>query len=195
MILQLGDGSGSESHPFTIASSPTQEDLSITAKAVGDFTSSLWEAKAFSSALIDMPFGTFSYLNHSVKELVFVAGGIGITPFMSMLRYMRDSGEEIPVVLFWSNRHERDIVFRAELLDMEQSMPVLTVVHVLSRQTDWPGEKGHVDAQKLQTYIEGFSIPDFFICGPIPMMNAVKSTLRDLKVPSRRIHMERFALR
>jgi predicted ferric reductase len=195
MILQLEDRLAWQSHPFTIASSPSQEDLSITVKTVGDYTASLRETKVFSSASIDMPFGTFSFLNHSAKELIFVAGGIGITPFMSMLRYMRDRGEGIPIVLLWSNKFEKDIVFRAELLEMEQAMPTLKVVHIISRQPDWPGEKGHVDVERLRTHVKDFSVPRFFICGPVPMMNAVEVTLRELGVSRKRIHRERFALR
>jgi predicted ferric reductase len=194
MALQLEEHFAWQSHPFTIASSPTQKDLSITVKAVGDYTSSLWETKTFAVAAIDMPFGTFSFLNHPAKELVFVAGGIGITPFMSMLRYMRDKKEGRPIVLLWSNKYEKDIAFRAELLEMEQAMPTLRVVHIISRQADWTGEKGHVDADKLRAYVNDFSVPRFFICGPFSMMNAVEGTLKVLGVPSGRIHVERFAL-
>lgn len=195
LILQLEDRFAWQSHPFTIASSPTQQDLSITVKAVGDYTSSLRETKVFSSASIDIPFGTFSFLNHPAKEYVFVAGGIGITPFMSMLRYIRERGEGIAIVLLWSNKHEKDIVFRAELLEMEQAIPTLKVVHIISRQPDWTGEKGHVDAEKLRAYVKNFNTSRFFVCGPVTMMNAVEGALKVLGVPSGRIHVERFALR
>jgi ferredoxin-NADP reductase len=108
---------------------------------------------------------------------------------------MRDRGEGIPIVLLWSNKHEKDIVFRAELLEMVQAMPDLRVVHIISRQSDWTGDKGHVDAEMLQTYVKDFSVPSFFVCGPSPMMNTVEAILRDLGVPRKMIHMERFALR
>ena len=195
MILQIKNGYPSEAHPFTIASTPMQTDLSISVKAVGDFTSCLSEIKAPSIAQIDMPYGTFSFLNHPAGEFVFIAGGIGITPFMSMLRYIRDSGENRPILLLWSNKHEKDIAFRNELNDMEQDMPFIRVVHILSRQDDWAGEKGHIDAGTLRKYVKDFSMPRFFICGPVPMMTSMVSTLRDLGVPGKRIHMERFALR
>jgi len=195
MILQIKNGDRNEAHPFTIASTPTQKDLSISVKAVGDFTSHLSEIKAPSTALIDMPYGTFSFLNHPAEEFVFIAGGIGITPFMSMLRYIRDREENQPILLLWSNKHEKDIAFRDELNDMEQAMPFIKVVHILSRQDDWAGEKGHIDAGTLRKYLKDFSVPCFFICGPVPMMTSMVSMLRDLGVPGKRIHMERFALR
>lgn len=194
MILHMRVGDRVEAHPFTISSSPTQETLSITVKAVGDFTNSLSEMKTPSTALIDMPYGTFSFLNHSTEALVFIAGGIGITPFMSMLRVARDRGDGRAILLLWGNRHERDIAFREELEDMVKDLPALKVVHVLSRQDDWPGEKGHVDTERLRKHLKDFTTPRFFVCGPVPMMRSVKSTLRRLGTPGNRIHMERFAL-
>jgi predicted ferric reductase len=195
MIFQIKNGYPNEAHPFTIASTPTQSDLSISVKAVGDFTSRLSEIEIPAFALIDKPYGTFSFLNHPAEKYVFIAGGIGITPFMSSLRYARDREEKRPILLLWANKHEEDIAFRHELDDMEQAMPFLKVVHVLSRQDDWSGEKGHIDADKLRKYVKNFSVPHFFVCGPVPMMNSIASTLRDLGVPRKRIHMERFALR
>jgi predicted ferric reductase len=195
MILQIKNDLPNEAHPFTITSTPMHTDLSITVKAVGDFTSCLSEIRAPSIALIDMPYGTFSFLNHPAEEFVFIAGGIGITPFMSMLRYIRDRDGNRPILLLWANKHEKDIAFRNELHDMQQDMPFFKVIHVLSRQDDWPGEKGHVDAETLRKYVKDFSVPHFFVCGPVPMMQSIVSTLRNLGVPGSRIHTERFALR
>jgi len=114
---------------------------------------------------------------------------------MSMLRYMRDRDKNRPILLLWANKHERDIGFRDELNDMKQDMPFFKIVHVLSRQDDWPGEKGHVDAETLRKYVKDFSVPHFFVCGPVPMMQSILSALRNLEVPGKKIHMERFALR
>ena len=196
MILQLQrNGKVSEPHPFTIASSPTRKGLSVCAKAVGDFTSTLGETQRSEPAYIDMPFGVFSFLHHDAERLVFIAGGIGITPFMSMLRYIRDRKLHKDVILLWANKGEKDIAFRDELEGMASEMPSLKVLHVLSRQEDWPGEKGHIDADKLKKYVGDFGKGEFFLCGPPPMMTALQKILSNLGVPKKRIHMERFALR
>jgi ferredoxin-NADP reductase len=142
-----------------------------------------------------MPYGTFSFLYHDAESLVFIAGGIGITPFISMLRYIYDRRLEKRVMLIWSNKTEKDIVFRDELEKMASDMPCFKVVHVMSRQDEWPGEKGRIDAEKLEKHVGSFHIGQFFICGPPPMMRAMKRTLSDLGVPKGRIHTERFALR
>ncbi len=196
MIVQLiRNGKVSESHPFTISSSPTRDKLSISVKSVGDFTSTIGDTKVSDGAYIDAPYGRFSFLNHDAQDFVFIAGGIGITPFMSMLRYMYDNKLERNVTLIWGNKTEDDIVFRAELEKMSAEMSSLKVVHIMSRQEDWPGERGYVDADKLGKLIDSFQVGQFFLCGPPVMMNILEKTLRDLGVSKKRIHYERFALR
>jgi predicted ferric reductase len=104
MIVQLvRDGKVSEPHPFTISSSPTEDRLSISVKSVGDFTATIGDTKIADTAYIDSPYGVFSFLNHDDRDLVFIAGGIGITPFMSMLGYIHDKKLERNVILIWGN--------------------------------------------------------------------------------------------
>jgi len=195
IVNLIRDGRVSEPHPFTISSSPTRDRLSISVKSVGDFTSTIGHTKTTDRAYIDAPYGAFSFVEHDAPSLVFVAGGIGITPFMSMLRYMHDRELERSVVLIWGNKTERDIAFRDELDDMAAEMLSFQVVHVMSNQEDWPGEKGYVDAAKLQRYMGSVENPQVFVCGPPVMMTKVIQSLRGLGVPKRRIHYERFALR
>jgi ferredoxin-NADP reductase len=77
---------------------------------------------------------------------------------------------------------------------MAAEMSSLKIVHVMSNQDDWPGEKGYVDEEKLKTYISNLE-SQFFICGPPRMMLLVEKALKNLGVPRKRIHYERFALR
>ena len=196
MIVQLiRNGKVSEPHPFTISSSPTKGGLSISVKSVGDFTSTIGDTKVSDSAYIDAPYGRFSFLNYDAQELVLIAGGIGITPLMSMIRYIYDRKLEKSVTLIWGNKTEEDIAFRDELEKMEAEMPSLKIVHIMSKQEDWPGEKGYVDAEKLKKYISDLQKSQFLICGPPVMMMAVVKALRSLGVPKKKIHYERFALR
>lgn len=196
MLIRLKrNGVVSEPHPFTIASSPLAEKLSVTVKDAGDFTSTVCRTSLTDSAFIEMPYGVFSFLNAPGDAFVFIAGGIGITPFMSMLRYMEDTDSGAEVLLLWANRTESDILFREELAAMEKTRPALKVVHILSRQDSWEGEKGHVCKEMVRKYVSDPGKPVFFICGPPAMMEAVKSSLRELGVPAKKIFMERFALR
>jgi predicted ferric reductase len=196
LIVQLvRDGRTSSPHPFTMSSSPTRDGLSISVKASGDFTATIPDTRPGDRAYVDAPYGAFSFLNHDAPNLVFVAGGIGITPFISTLRYMADKKLARSVVLIWGNKTERDIAFRDEIDRLAGEMETLRVVHVMSSQADWPGEKGYVTAGLLERTLGGIADPEVFVCGPPVMMTAVVAALRAVGVPRGQIHYERFALR
>jgi len=187
-----------EEHHWTISSSPTQKDfLSSTIKASGDFTATIDSTKPGDTAAVQGPFGRFSYTLHSEeKAFVFIAGGIGITPLMSMLRHMRDVGSTAPVVLLYANRDEAHIVFDKELSEMESSgKPPVNVVHVLSRpEKEWQGETGHIDASMIKRFCgDDPAATGFYICGPKGLQRVALNTLKELDVPESRIHTEVFS--
>jgi ferredoxin-NADP reductase len=128
--------------------------------------------------------------------LVFVAAGIGITPLMSMLRYMRDRREPRRVLLVYANRGAADIVFRRELESMESGgFPVLKTIHVLSRPSaDWVGRTGRLDAASLGSLCGGVSGKAFFICCPPIMASGLIRGLRNAGVGPGRIHADYFGL-
>jgi predicted ferric reductase len=188
-----------EEHHWTISSSPTQQGfLSSTIKESGDFTKTIGLTKPGDRALVQGPFGRFSYVLHpGHKDFVFIAAGIGITPFMAMLRHMRDTGVDVNVTLFCVNRTDKDIAFREELEAMAASQrPHLTVVHVLSRPTpDWNGETGHLDQETIRRFSSGSpSESAFFVCSPPAMTAGVIRLLRAEGVPYHHIHTEQFSL-
>jgi predicted ferric reductase len=193
------DAGNGEEHPFTISSSPTQESYhAASIKESGDFTSGIGSKKIGDLIAIQAPFGRFSYVLHPAEhDLVFIAGGIGITPFMSMLRHMRDTASDMEVLLLYANRTEEDIVFRNELDSFSsQSHPRLHLVHVLSKAGDtWSGERGHINRALIEKqFIGDLRDKTFYLCGPPSMMTVTMSILLDLGIPSHRIRSERFAL-
>lgn len=195
MIIQLlRNGRRSSPHPFTISNSPTRENLSITPKELGDFTLTIKETRVGDQAVIDAPYGVFSFLNYRQDELVFIAGGIGITPFMSMLRYIYDQKLDLKVTLFWANRDESSLCFREELQEMEKEMDGFKTILVMSDQPDWPGDKGFISAEMIVNYLGNLSNKDFYVCGPPPMIKAVIADLKNRQVPPSRIHTEIFEL-
>ena len=196
MLVSVAMGDRVEpSHPYTIASSPRSDTLQISAKAVGDFSSALPDLQPGSRAFIEGPYGVFSFLNYDSLSLVFIAGGIGITPFMSQLRYLRDTTLSRKVRLIWGNKTEEDLCFTDELEAMKRELSDFDFVHVMSHQDDWPGERGFITRELVERHVHDKDDATFFVCGPPVMMEKVIPMLgREMAIPGDRIRYERFAL-
>jgi predicted ferric reductase len=187
-----------EEHPFSIASSPSPGGrISVTIKECGDFTSTIGRIKPDDLAAVHGPFGRFSHVfQPNGNDLVFVAAGIGITPLMSMLRYLRDRRDPRRVLLVYANRSATDIVFWGELQAMESSgFPALKTILIVSRPPgDWVGRTGRLDTVSLKSLCGGFAGKAFFICCPPPMASELIRGLKNAGVGPQRIHADYFGL-
>lgn len=184
-----------EWHPFTISSSPSDPAVTLSIKASGDWTSTLGQLQPGDQALLDGPYGRFSYMHQSAKpDLVYIAGGIGITPLRSMLRHCVATTPTRPQYLFYANRTQTDIAFRDEFDQLVKTQPAIQVIHVLSADKNWVGEKGYVTGEVIKKYIADPTRFDYYICGPKPMMRSVQTELARLGVSKKQMHSEQFAL-
>jgi predicted ferric reductase len=188
----------SQEHPFTIASSPSRPDrITLTIKASGDFTSLIDRIKVGDRATVHGPFGRFSHdLHPDEGDMVFVAGGVGITPLMSMLRAMRDRREPRQVTLIYASRKLDDILFILELFSLEAGQyPYLKVIYVLSQPPSWwTGETGRINASKLDQWCGGLADKAFYLCCPPQMNVELMRGLRNRGVNQRRLHCDYFSL-
>lgn len=199
ITFRRGRGLPEEEHHWTISSSPTEQGtVSATIKELGDFTATIGQTRKGDMADIHAPFGRFSYVFHpKEKGLVFFAGGIGITPFMSMLLHMKDVRSERNVVLLYGNKTQDEIVFYKKLSEIEQGgFPRLKVIHVLENPgKQWKGETGFIDRKKIMRMCKnGFVKNGYYICGPPVFIDKIMKTLRDLDIPPNCIHHEIFSL-
>jgi predicted ferric reductase len=195
MFIQLlRGGRFSSPHPFTISSAPTENQLSITPRELGDFTATVKDTRPGDLAYIDAPYGVFSFTGHNTGALVFVAGGIGITPFISMLRYLRDNQPDKKVTLFWTNRSEDSFCFRDELSIMEQEMPGFNALFFVSGDSKNSGSDQRLSGSTIKEHLGSYGDKDFFICGPPSMTRDIADDLRKLGVPAAKIHVELFQL-
>jgi predicted ferric reductase len=197
--LKRGENLPREEHHFTISSSPTQKGfLSSTIKASGDFTATIGQTKRGDPVSIQGAYGRFSHLlNEDSAEFIFLAAGIGITPLMSMLRHMRDNRPGKKVLLLYGNRTEADIVFRKELDSMEKlGTPRLRVIHTLTcPDAAWQGERGRIDKRLIEKYAGPYrGNRSYYICGPPSMTESMRRILKDMRVPGKYVHYERFLL-
>jgi len=192
--ITVGDSPFSmQQHPFSIASSPSERQLELTVKELGDFTGSVKNIKPGTCAWLEGPYGCFYRKPGNGKGAVLIAGGVGVTPIMSILRDARDQGDQSPLILFDGNTAWDDVMFREEIAEMEKAMN-LKVVHALTEPPEgWEGETGFIDREVLERHLpEDRANFDYFICGPGPLLDSVEPILRDLKIPAAAIFTERF---
>jgi predicted ferric reductase len=185
-----------DQHPFSIASSAEDGDrLEFAIKELGDYTGTIGGTPVGATAFVDGPYGSLHLPEDAGAGVLMVAGGIGISPIMSMLRTMRDRGHAGRVVLVYAANSADELGFDDELYRLEEEL-ALKVVRVLrAPPTGWTGAQGLVDGDLLdQVWSVGDEAAEWHVvlCGPAPMMNAVEAVLRDRGVPQRHIHSERF---
>lgn len=195
--LTWGDSPYStQQHPFSMASSACNASrVEFLIKEAGDFTAQLAGAAPGDRFFIDGPYGSFTMDAHSDRRAVFIAGGIGLAPILSMLRTRIEWEYRCPVWLIYASKAEEDIIMRNTVEALTSKLP-LTLVHVLSHPSDaWTGESGHVDATLLDNYLPPDADDiDYFLCGPPPMMDTVEPELKKRSGSARRIYSERFGL-
>lgn len=180
-----------QAHPFSLSYIPRNNELRITVKELGDFTRQVHTVPVGTKVLIDGPYGIFTEWVRVSPKVLFIAGGIGITPIRSLMEQMVRTGSD--VMLLYGNRTQQDIVFKDELEQLEQEYDA-RVVHVLSDEATYEGEKGRLDAEKIKRLVPDVTTRDVYICGPIPMMDSLLETLQKLGVPQSHIHYEKFEL-
>ena len=196
LILDAGPFS-LQQHPFSIASSARSGSrLDFTIKELGDLTDAIGATKVGTRAYVEGPYGALTLPDGPSAGLMLIAGGIGITPIMSMLRTLHDEGHLGPLVLIYANDRQEDIAFSAELQLMAADDDFdMRLVHVLAQPpADWRGETGFVTAELIARHVPS-QAPDrwrYVLCGPPPMMESVERSLMDMGIPSNRIESERF---
>ncbi|PLY02335.1 MAG: oxidoreductase [Desulfuromonas sp.] len=182
-------------HPFSISSSAETDTIRFTIKELGDFTRSIGQCRPGQVAFVDAPYGAFSIDRLPSAGYVFIAGGVGIAPIMSMLRTMADRRDQRPVLLFYAYNTWEEMTFREELQALREKLS-LEVVFVLKKPPpEWTGETGLIREELLSTYVtDSCRRFEFLICGPVPMIEAAERSLYRIGIPMRQIHSELFDL-
>ena len=179
-----------EFHPFSIASSPLDDKLRLAIRAFGDFTTQVKTIKIGEKATLMGPYGKFSERFFDRKDSVCIAGGIGITPFLGMINYFKDSKlkEVKNVHLFYSVRNETDNVFRQELEEISVNVQQNLSLNIIHKEKD-----GRLDAGFIQNALGELKEKLYFLCGPKIMMEDIASQLKKLRIPARNIIYEDFS--
>jgi len=184
-------------HPFSFSGSAAEAGtLRFTIKELGDFTRTIGTVKPGERAYVDGPHGAFTPDRHpDAPGFVFIAGGVGMAPIMSMLRTLADRGDPRPMLLVFGNRQWEDVLFREEIDDLRGRLQ-LKVAYVLEEPSpEWPGLRGLLTEEVLREAIPTVDTGRlYFVCGPKPMTDSVQRALRNRGVPLSRIHFELFEM-
>lgn len=183
---------------YTIASSPTQHDYAeITVKhEEGGVVSGFLDNQVHQGDLLEAsgPSGSLTFTGRECQCILLIGGGVGITPLMSVLRYLTDRSWPGDIFLVYGCKTPREIIFREELDYLQRRHPNLHVVLTVSNANgaEWKGPTGRITKELIVQFVPDIVSRYVHICGPVPMMEATKSILAELGVPKDRVKTEAF---
>lgn len=178
-----GDGLNSESHPFSISSSSSDNNLGLIIKSLGDYTEKLKNLSPGLEVIVEGPFGDFTHLNTFNKNQIWIAGGVGITPFISMARSLQ--GDDYTIDLYYCVSKPEEALLGKEWDEIQKTKKI--------RLIPWcSSEKGRINAKLISEQSSGLNSKDFLLCGPLPFMIDLKNQLMNLNIKKKYIHFENF---
>ena len=191
VVLELADR-----RTFSLVSAPFEDELVIATRMRDSaFKRALNALPDGASVKLIGPMGQFT-LADTARPAVFIAGGIGITPFMSMLRHAAQERSPQSLVLLYSNRRPENAAFLGELQDLERKNKnfrlVATMTDMASSARDWSGETSLVDADLIRRCAGGLAAPVYYVVGPPAMVMAMQETLHGAGVAEEDIRTEEF---
>ena len=205
-IVDLGtkEDTKGPTRAFTIASSPTEKDVILISTRIRDtpFKQKLSKLENGTSVRITGPEGDFILPDDHSTRVVFLSGGIGVTPFRSMIGYATDKRLPLKITMFDSNRDQANILYKDEFDTWAKLNKNLRIIYTITEEGDkplssnWKGETGFVDKTMLVKYLTKYELnhSTFYICGPPAMLNAMYKLLaKEIKVPDEKIKTEEFS--
>jgi ferredoxin-NADP reductase len=189
------DDKGLRRH-ITVVTSPNEKGVLGFATRMRDsaFKRSLGELPVGAEVDVESPKGNFVLPENTSRPLVFVAGGIGITVFRSMLRYIREERLPYRVTLVYSNRDRESTAFLDELQELAQEIPDLRLILTMTQDPGWEGETRKVDSQFFEDYLgEDLNEYTFLVAGPPAMAEGVQEALEEAGVQDENVIVERYS--
>jgi glycine betaine catabolism B len=197
-----GDAKGPIRH-FSIASSPTEQDHILISTRIRDtqYKQKLASLKEGAKILVWGPEGDFVLHDDYSKPAVFLSGGIGVTPFRSMIKYATDKQLPIKITMFDSNKNQQNILYKEEFdrwADQNKNFKVIYAVTEEEQEainSNWSGERGRIGKLMLERHLSKGEIGSaiFYICGPPGMLKAMQELLqKEMQIPKDRFKVEAF---
>ena len=192
---------------FTISSSPTESFIMLSTRIRDSpYKKRLSSLQDGVKVKVRGPEGKFVLHDDQSKPAIFLSGGIGVTPFRSMIKYATDEQLPIKIIMFDSNKNKQNIIFREEFDEWANNNRNLKIIYTITEEDNgktsftsasdsWTGERGRINKEMISKHLNENEINNsiFYVCGPLGMLNTMKSVLEnDLKVTQERIKVEEF---
>jgi len=178
--------------PFSIASSPTQiNQLDLGVEVVGEVTTAMSQLQPGDVVTLKGPFGNF-VMPDDHRKVCFLAGGVGVTPFMSMARWIRDTSPDKYAVMFYSCKTKDQFMWFEELEEMHKNNANIKVVFTLTKDVPqgWQYNTGRMDEQMIRNELPDFMEYVYFRCGPVALIDAMFQLLSSMGVPQENLKRE-----
>ena len=182
---------------LTLASSPLEHHLLFATRMTGSaFKKTLEELSRGERITIEEPLGNFTLPEDTSTPLVFITGGIGITPFRSMMRYVSDAGTKHVITLIYSNRVPEAAAFLAEFESIADTNDNITIVPTMTKMEnsnlEWNGLTGRINPPMIRDNARGWDRAVCYIAGPPKMVDTIQDIILKMHVNREKIHMEKF---
>jgi len=183
---------------FSLSSAPSEEGFMISTRMRDTAFKRVLKTLAPGAALtFEGPFGSMTLHNDLTKPAVFLAGGIGVTPFRSMAVQAANDKAPHTIFLFYSNRRPEDAAFLKELMALESANANFKFIGTMTNMKDskqpWTGETGYIDGAMLKKYLGDLNAPIYYLAGPATMVAAMRKMLNDNGVNDDYIRAEEFS--
>ncbi len=177
---------------FTIASSPTEKDLLLTTKIIpksSSYKKALKNLKVGKRIIISKPQGDFVLPENDKQKLIFIAGGIGITPFRSIIKYLIDKNLKRDIILFYNANSVEEFSFK----DILENLGI-KIIYIISDNPpkNWKGETGYLNEKIIKKHAPDWKERLFYVSGPEPMVNTTNNILIKMSVPRKQIKNDYF---
>lgn len=193
--IQLEIDGRKDTRDFSIASPPIEKDkiMIVTKKGITEFKKKLLSLNEGDSMEISSPKGGFILENSNDVPQVFIAGGLGITPFYSMLKFAEEKESDKSLTLFASFSQEEDAIFYEELMGVQKKLANTKIIYTLSSpQHSWLGEKGRIDSELIKKYAPHLDTSIYYIVGKMEMVDSICAMLCELDIPQENIKIEYY---
>jgi ferredoxin-NADP reductase len=193
-ILIINKNSRELKHTFSMSNSPTEEGYLEYTTMIRDteFKKELYALQKGDSVDIDAPHGNFIHEPY-MKKIGMLAGGLGITPFRSIVKYCTDKNLKVNITLLYGACSEQDIIFRDDFMRMQRENIDFKVVYILEKpDINWKSYVGYINEEILRKEIADYPARIFFCCGPPSMLNAMNNLFDKLQIEPGKIRREDF---